>query len=82
MKIVRQFSLVVLIAIVLICIVCVSGGPTPKPIGVSETDDSFYLWCDDLDEESEPGKLVNEKGSPEVEADPASGTYELIGVLS
>lgn len=58
----------------------------PVPIGVGESDDSAYLWCDDIAGESDvnddaAGNVANRKSTEDVEESP-SGSYELAGVLS
>lgn len=58
----------------------------PIPIGVGESDDSAYLWCDGIAGESDVNddaaeNIVNGKSSEDVDESP-SGSYELAGVLS
>lgn len=85
MKIYRNLSLCLLIAIVLFCGRFVRSGTTP--IGVSETDDSSYMWCDDIDGESGMSDAgadndVNKNSLAYAQSEPAPGNYELVGVLS
>lgn len=84
MKIQRNFSLCLVIAIVLICSSSVRSGPTR--IGVSDDEDTSYMWCDDIDEEnklseSETETAINTNRLADVEDEPP-GYYELLRVLS
>lgn len=89
MKCFQIFPLFLLITIVLLFSHHVHSGPTP--IGVGEIDESSYMWCDDIDGEisndvndAGAASVVNEKSlvNEEVEPEPASDVYELVGVLS
>lgn len=56
----------------------------PTPIGIGEIDESSYMWCDNDVNDAGAESGVNDKSlvNEEVEPEPASGVYELVGVLS